>query len=539
MAAVVGLSPRLGRRALIAAAAGTFGAAVSGCTPTPPPNPISTPGGTTTPAPPAARVAQGGIVRLPVTGLPTQWNRWTPEGGSADALIARAPLTAPAFTFDDGGTAHANPDLIAGATVSDAGRRTVVTLTLNPDAVWGDGSPITAADWVATFHALGGTGDRFAIADRRGWDRVADVHAGDDPHTVIVGYAAREPDWTQPLVFGPLRAESVADPETFLRGWSTYRPEWFAGPFVVAHTDRTRGVLTLQASPHWWGQPPALETVFVRAVAAPALPGAVAAGEFDVYAPGSAELLAKARTAPDTAVRSVPGTGGRLLQLVTTGVLADTALRQAITRAIDRTRLANSALGTVGNSVTAWSNRLLLPQQVGYVDVAAATGLTYDPAAAAKDLLAAGYPLVDQVRQAHGAPLRLTYTVPPRDTRAAAEAASVTADLAVLGITVQTVSAGGDLTGVDEAISQYPLRGLAARVGAVPGVAEALAGIETQTDAGLRLGQATKAARMLWQDARGVPLYVLPETWVVRTRLTGVGPAGFATIDWASAGYSA
>lgn len=573
MAALVGVGqhrPNRSRGARAALITAACVALATACTPIQggAPTPVSDASPTV-----AAVLSEGGIVRLPITEIPTQLNPWSSAGRDTNAATLRGPLTTPAFTYDAAGVPSANPDLVAHVTVTGSGAQagptsgatcgtapptassspcptpssastsasatdgpTVVTLTLNPDAVWADGSPITAADWIATFRAL--HSDRYQISDRQGWDRVESVRKGATDHTVIVTFDGPEPDWTQPLAEGPARAEAVASAAAF-NGWTIERSSWLAGPFVVADIDRTRGVLTLRQNPHWWGAKPILDTIFVRRVSSDALAATVAAGEFDLYSPnGSSVQLAKARTAPDSGVRSVPGTSGRELRMGSGGVLGDRAVRQAIVQGLDRSALADAALSDGGESVTVWSNPLFLPQQQGYVDIAEATGLEYDPDAADTALTKAGYSLVGQERRGPAGALHLTITVPEHDRRAAAEAAQLRSNLTALGIGSTEVTAGGDLTVVDLAVSRYPMRALSSRVAGVPGAAAVVAGSDEQTDAGLRQGQATRAARMIWQDAHILPLYVEPQTWVVRAGLTNAGPPGYASITWAGVGYA-
>jgi len=525
-------------------AAGVLLAALAGCAG--PSAPGSSPSAQT-PAPTSAApadvnsrapesLAQGGIVRLPLAAIPTQWNPLA-ANATADTAAVQGPLSAPAFLIDASGTARPNPDVLVSATAS--GTPTVATLRLSPLAVWGDGTAITAADWVATWTAVGRGDARFAARALPGWDRVAGVKPGADDHEVVVTYTGVVPDWTQPLVAGPARAASVADPATFA-SWPTYRADWFAGPYVVTHADSANSLLTLEPNPRWWGARPRLGKVLLRAVPPESLAASVAAGEFDLYSPGpNADLLAQARTAPGTAVRSTPGTTGRQLVFSVTGSLASTRLRQAIVRGIDRAALARAAVGGLTGNPTVWSDHLLLPQQPGYLDAAEATGLTFDPRAAAQALADAGYPLSNGALMGpSGQPLILTYEVPAGDARAAAEASAVTADLARLGIEVRTVASGGDLRAADVAGSRYPLLGVAGRFPGVPGLAALIEGMDAAADDSARTGQATQAARLLWQDARTLPLYVLPDVAVARNKLANAGATGFATTDWSVVGYT-
>jgi peptide/nickel transport system substrate-binding protein len=533
-----GAASGLAAGVLLAALAGCVGPAAPGSSP-------SAPAAQSTSAAPAdvnsrapEGLTTGGMVRLPIAAIPTQWNPWAVDGAGADASTVRGPLSSPAFLVDASGTARPNPDFLVSATAS--GTPTVATLRLNPLAVWGDGAAITAADWVATWTAVGRGDARFAARKVPGWDRVADVRQGADDHQVVITYLGVVPDWTQPLLAGPARAASVADPATFAN-WSTYRADWFAGPYVITHVDPANGLLTLEPNPRWWGTRPRLDQVLVRAVPAESVATTVAAGEFDLYSPGpDADRLAQARSAPGTVVRVTPGTGGRELVFSATGILADRRLRQAIVRGIDRAALARAAVGGLTPDPTVWSDHLLLPQQPGYLDAAEATGLTYDQRAAADALSAAGYALSGGVRVAGlgGQALVLTYEAPAGDTRGAAEASSVTHDLARLGIEVRTVASGGDIVAAEVDASAYPLLGVAGRFGGVPGLADLVAGMDASDDASVRQGQATQAARLLWQDARTLPLYVEPDVVVARNKLANAGATGFATTDWSAVGYT-
>ncbi len=529
---------RLSRRGLLAAAA----LAASGCTVSAP-GPSASVSPSPTPVEPsgvnghaADRLAQGGTVRLPLGDIPAQWNPWHADGHTGDARALRAPLSAPAFTIDAAGVARPNPDFVASATAS--GTPTVATLRLNPLAVWGDGASITAADWVATWKAVGAGDRRFNVRTLPGWARVGEVRRGADDHEVIVTFASAVADWTRPLVDGPARASSVADPETFNRGWSTYHQGWFAGPFVLVHLDRLQGVVTLGPNPLWWGAQPRLDSVVFRTVRPDATAASFAAGEFDLWTPPDEGALRLAKTAPDSAIRTVAGTTGRVLTLATTGALADVKLRQAIVRGIDRATLTTKALAGSGADTPPWSHHLLLPQQAGYSNVADAVGLGFDAAAAGQALSNAGWPLVNGLRRGPAGPLSLTFTVPPGDTRAVAEAALVGANLAALGVQVTTVTTGGDLTPSDLAVPRYPLIQLTSHYADVPGFASFATAIVTTVDADARAEQVTQASRLLWQDARTVPLYVQPDLAVVRSRLSNLGASGLATVAWEDVGWA-
>lgn len=499
--------------------------------PTTPPTPAASPAWETRPP---ETLTRGGTVRLALSSLPSQWNPWHVDGQSADAEAVRGPLSGQAFTYDAAGIPRANPDFIEDASAN--GTPTVATLRLNPRAVWADGQGITAADWTATFHAIAAGDRRFTARGAPGWDKIADVRAGENPLEVIITYKEACPDWTMPLAQGPARAESVADPETFNTGWSTYRAAWFNGPFVVTTIDTVQGVITLGRNPRWWGREPLLDTITFRAVPSESKRASFAAGEFDalrVTDPAYAQVTLKG--APNAYLHGAPGTTGRVLVMNTDGTLRDQVLRQALVRAIDRTALARSAPKTANQEADVWNHHLLLPAQAGARDRSEATGLAYNPDNANAVLKAAGWTLTSGVRMRNGAMLKLTITVPATDATAKTEASILAKNLARVGIATEEVTANGDLSFADVHIARYPYSHLPDRYLDSPGFADIAPRIATATNPD---ELADHAARALWTDARTLPLYVPPAMTAMRAKLENIVAPGWASVRWENVGWA-
>ena len=76
----------------------------------------------------------------------------------------------------------------AGATTTtEAAVDSAMTLTVDikPDAVWSDGTPITAADFVCTWNAFLNTPGSISTA---GWDQILSVAAGSSDKQVVVEF---------------------------------------------------------------------------------------------------------------------------------------------------------------------------------------------------------------------------------------------------------------------------------------------------------------------------------------------------------------
>lgn len=510
---------------------------LTGCTASTPPTPTTTP---VVPANaerdinpvPRDRVDVGGLLRFGVRALPTEWNPFHADAAGTDTQRVLAPLTPTHFALDSAGRATPDPDFILGADARHDGS-TVVTLQLNPNAVWGDGEPVTAADWVATWRWAKSADPGRSAAAMPGWEDVTDVRAGWSPREVQITYGGIEPDWAQPLVRGPLRA-APAD-AAWPANWSEYDPARYASPFLVAHVDRAQGLITLERNPLWWGEQPKLERIMFRTVQREAQAAAFLHNEFDVWETGlDTDALQQSRAATDTALRTAPGRSGRAIEVAPRGALADVAVRRALLQSVDRAAVA-AADRPAGASV--WSNPLLLPTQPGYVDQARATGLDSDPSAAARMLDEAGWTLTSGARVKDGQPLSLTYQATEADGRAQTEFEALTEQWAPLGVTLVAVAADADLTPRSMPISAFPLAALPGQALTTAAGQELAAKVSTEVDPIRRADHASQLARLLWQDATLITLYQEPEYVAVRAKLANLGAPGYSTTQWTSVGW--
>lgn len=487
-------------------------------------------------AQPRERLRDGGLARLPLVSLPTQWNPRHPDAAEASTQRLLAVLSPSHFTLDAAGRPSANPDFVSGVDVQH-GESTVVTLDLVDGAVWGDGGPVTAADWVAAWQVGSGQVAGAHVLDTAGWERVKEVRAGDSPRQVVITYAGIVPDWAEPLVAGPARAASTASAEAF--SWGTPDKRHYAGPFLVAHVDKTQGLVTLERNPRWWGDQPKLERIMFRTVQAQAVAAAFQHNELDVWETGtSSDRLQQTRAASDTTLRSAPGRSGRALHVSRSGVLADVAVRRALLLALDRTLVGPHDLADVTKPPRTWSSNLLLPTQPGYVDQARATGLGGDPDQAAKALDEAGWALESRVRVKDGQPLELTFRAERDDELATSEFIVLADQLARVGVRLRAVPGDADLVPVTVRVSAFPLARLPEEMASAPGASDLVARVGAEVDPVRRADQASQLARLLWQEVVEIPLYQVPQFVAVRNGLANLGAPGFATTDWEDVGWT-
>ncbi len=510
----------------VLAAAIAIGLLGSGCTkPSETPDPVAT----VQPSTPAdvssldpARLAAGGSFRASIPSLPQTWNPWHPKSADPAFQLLLEPLRSRAFVLDSTGVALADPDQVVQAEVSHADV-TVVRLSINPKAVWGDGTPVTVRDWVATWRAFGV--DRL-VGDTRGWDRVTDVSAGSTDRDVVVRYSTVDPDWVQPLIDGPVRAESVSSKKEF--EWRAFRDDWTAGPFVVEQVDDVQGVITLTKNPHWWGSEPRLDRLTFRVVPERAAAAAFGNDELDWLSLGlDLDAVQRAGTATDSTSRVVPGTSGRELVFGSSGALSDISIRRAIVRAIDPDAVALAGLGDFAKEAPRWANPIVLPSQPGYSDQAVATGMTYDPDAARAALSKAGW---------FGS---LTLEVADADPRTEREAEEIIRQLGAVGVTVTATTEDGDLALRSRSMPAFPLVNLDKIAPKDdPNAAEVVVRIAAEVQPVRRADLAARVARTMWLRAETLPLYQEPNIVVAKNKLANITGAGFANNEWENIGWA-
>ncbi|MDZ4267890.1 MAG: ABC transporter family substrate-binding protein, partial [Mycobacterium sp.] len=137
---------------------------------------------------------EGGNLRLALSGFPPNFNYLHIDGnlGELGALL-RATLPR-AFVIQPDGEMTVNNDYFTSVELTSTEPQ-VVTYTINPEAMWSDGSPITWEDFAAQINATSGKDDRFLFAAPNGSERVASVTKGVDDRQAVITFAKHYADW--------------------------------------------------------------------------------------------------------------------------------------------------------------------------------------------------------------------------------------------------------------------------------------------------------------------------------------------------------
>ncbi|MFL6113544.1 MAG: ABC transporter family substrate-binding protein [Catenulispora sp.] len=394
---------------------------------------------------PRDKLADGGTLRWPEVSIPEQMNFNEvdgPDGSVSD--IMGAVLEQP-FYADAQGVPHNNKNLVASFQVASSPQQ-VVTLELNPQAVWSDGTPVSEADFEAQWKALNGTDQAFQVAATAGYDQIASVKAGKDAKEVVITFTKPFSEWQG--LFSPLYpAATNSDPKKFENDFKNAIPT-ADGPFRLDSIDQTAKTLTLVRNEKWWGDKAKLSKIIFRAIDADAQSDSLANNEIDLqYGIGAhVAYYARVKNLPNVTVHKAAGPvwGNLTFNGAGTGPLSDVKVRNALTIGINRKQIDTAIVGPLGVSTDPLNNHILLTNQKGYQDNSGDLGKP--DAARAKQLLdAAGWVSTDggKTRAKGGKTLNLRFTISSTNDTSKQLAEIVQSQLGDLGVQITIVPVPG------------------------------------------------------------------------------------------------
>ena len=230
-------------------------------------------------------LTQGGELRFAISLLPGNWNGLNVDGNTVPLDRIDDFVMPNNWIYAEDASFEPDPDYIESYDVAEATDTDpqVVTLNLNPDAVWNSGDTIDWEDYQATWSACNGENEEFNCASTDGFNQITAVEQGDSPTQVVVTFENAYPDWSA-VLSTVYPAEGVADAATFNEAWAgtEFNPDWHTGPFAFDSLNEAERILTLVPNPNWWGNAPLLDTVSFQELQNPADVQAFANGEVDV-----------------------------------------------------------------------------------------------------------------------------------------------------------------------------------------------------------------------------------------------------------------
>ncbi|WP_170131620.1 ABC transporter family substrate-binding protein [Quadrisphaera granulorum] len=514
------------------------------------------------------KVKDGGTLRLPVDSLPANWNLLQADSGTVDDQLVDSTFLPSFVKFDEKGQWSADPDYATKVELVSQDPQ-IVEITINPKAVWSDGTPITAADVAANWKALNGVDPAFAPTTTNVWQDVSAVDQGATPQDVKITFAKVNVDWPS-ILRGLYPAWAYSSPDAFNKAWASgpFAPDGktyvSGGPFILQTFDANGGTATFTRNPKWWGDAPKLEQLVFKTVSRDAVGQAFANGEIDAFnLNGSADNLKTVESKQGAVVQRSLGPTFRHVTLNgKSEVFSNALVRQAFATALDRKTLAAAILGQVGSPVQTLGNLIFVPGQQGYVDQA--SNLTGDPAAAKKLLEQAGATFDGDKASLNGKPLNVRFVIPSNNTNSANIATLVQQQTAAAGFTVtidsvpsadffvkyvDTENRNFDATyfawqGTPFPISSTESIYYPADSGQnFPGITDDSLGADwaaanAEFDPAKRIEMANNIDKKLIALYSTIPLFAEPYAWGAVGNLANYGPSLFESTTWQDVGFT-
>ncbi|MGZ0204842.1 ABC transporter family substrate-binding protein [Streptomyces sp. RM1] len=341
---------------------------------------------------------------------------------------------ADAITYSPTGDVQYNPDYFSDVKVAVVGGNQKVTLTINPKAVFNDGTPI---DWTAiraTWKANNGSDKAYAASSTDGYDQITSVTKGVNAKQAVITFRGVNPSWSS--LFTTFLHPKAATVANFNNAYvKKAHPEWGAGPYTVGKWDTHSGDITFVRNPKWWGRKGKLDKrVYVNLESTAAI-NAFKNGQIDYVSATDAESLEQIKGLKGTEIRSGGSPFEYSLYFNTkSAVLADATVRKAIEESVDRTQIAKIRFQGLDYKEPLPGSAILYSFQKGYQDNLSAV-LKYAPQEAGKELDAAGWkPGSDGVRAKNGRKLEVGYTLLGDNPLDKATAGALAAMLKPVGI---------------------------------------------------------------------------------------------------------
>jgi peptide/nickel transport system substrate-binding protein len=371
----------------------------------------------------ADQLQDGGEVTYAIEKNVPNWNVVSSEGNTFETGMVTKGILPYAFYTKPDLTPELNKDFVESAEVTNANPQTMV-YKINPKAVWSDGTPLSADDFIYNWKIQNGKDCKDCkAASTAGYDQVASVTGSDSGKTVTVVMSKPFTDWKQMWSSNGAMypAHIAAQHGDLAASWKWFGdtvPTWSGGPFKIDNFQDKVSV-TLSPNPAYAGTKPRLKKVVFRIITdATQEPTALQNNEVQVlYPQPQVDLVNQLKNIPNVSSYIGLGLTWEHFDLnLKNPALAELPLRKALFTAVDVQAMINKTVGQFTDKVKPLLNHNFMPNQQGYKDVISSTGQGSGKIEDAKKILTdAGYKIENnKLTDPKGAAvpdLRIRYTV--------------------------------------------------------------------------------------------------------------------------------
>jgi peptide/nickel transport system substrate-binding protein len=347
----------------------------------------------------------GGTIVVALGKFPSTWNTGSTDGSVVETVEQENLILPSTFIFLPSGKIQLNTDLVKSATLTSSNPETIV-YKLNPKAVWNNGSPVNADDFIYAYNTFNGHDKNIPVTGTTGYDQMQSVTGTDNGETVTVVFTKPYSDWRGlfnnllPAWYAKQQVgglDTDAQLEAAFKVWDAPPTAYTAGPYQLSNF-QSQASATFTPNPKWYGaDKTTLKSVTFKYITDQTQ---------DVPALQNQEIQAlNLQPNQDTVqqVSQMPGVNyevnagfsfEHIDMNATNKFLKDVALREAIFDAINAQDMIDKTIKPFFPSAKRLYSNNMFPGEIGYQDVtktATPDAGTGNVAAAKSVLQAAGY----------------------------------------------------------------------------------------------------------------------------------------------------
>jgi len=512
-----------------------------------------------------ADLKDGGTLNLATSDTPFtagSWNPNTGEGANADAFTMESVQQGSPVKIKTDGSWTNDPNYATSVKLTKDDPQTI-EVKLNDKAVWEDGTPITSADYQATFAALSGKDASFDLASSAGYEHV-DSFTPDGDFAFSFTFDAPYADWPN-LLIAPAVPKAIASDSNAWNTGNVDKPLPSSGPFIYTGINDSASTYTATVNPKWWGDKPKLDKITFTVIDQETQAQSFVNNELQAVSVLTPDAYISAQKKSKAVVlRSGGTTYSQVTFNGTDDLLSDVKVRQAIAHGINRDIMGQAANKPLGAPSAPDGNYIFMPGQKGYEDTAG-KALGYDPAKAKEILKADGWKNSGGKWTKGGKTLELSIVVPQGTASNELRAQQIQATLKKIDIKVTLNEVPGDDYFTDIIDGKFQLATFGWQGTAFPvSTAESLfypeqkpgdqdgqnysfvssdklkdlwSAANKELDPTARLKLTSKINDEVVKVVGMLPLYAYPNVYVVDGDLANYGPATFEGVDWTKVGF--
>ncbi len=295
-------------------------------------------------------------------------------------------------------TEKLNTDFVTSATQTGSNPQ-VDVYKINPKAVWQDGTPINADDFIYNWQAQSGNkqwtdvgGKPYDAVSTAGYANIKSVVGSNPPNgaacaagsstdrnaglcpngdTVTVTYSQPFADWQS--IFADIIPAHIARVKSWNTGFTDYTNlisgSWYQ---ISQYTPGTAGKVVLTKNPKYWGTPGNADTILFSQIASDdSMPAALQNGEVNVINPATVDssIVSALTGKPGISTNISPGLEFEHFDFNEANYyLGKLAVRQALAYGTDRPAIIAKTVGTIDPNIKPLGNHMFMPNQKPYVN---------------------------------------------------------------------------------------------------------------------------------------------------------------------------